>query len=201
MLRHSSRIARRWTPPAALLFLLVFFAPPAAGAHGGEHVLQLDRVAIGDHRLSLWTGPAVLRPGQILLEALVSDPADEQAIKGMSLRYQVQFDDGHHEEPPIELAAAPAETLSERNRREELHLAYADLRQVGPYRVRIFVTDPQGQVFQTELTIVVVPDNPWLVRILIALTGITGLITVAFVWHSLRRLSFWWRGNAALEPG
>ena len=183
----------RRTLPLGLLILLVLLAPRLVQAHGGEHVLQLDRAVVGDYRLSVWTGPSVLRPGQILLEALITDPTDDVAVKDATVRFQVQYDGVHHSDPPLDLPAAPVESLSERNRREALHLAVADLREVGPYQVRVFVTDPQGAVHQAELAIQVVPDNPWLVRILIALTGITGLITAAFIWHSLRRMRFWWR--------
>ena len=61
----------RRTLPLGLLVLLVLLAPRPVQAHGGEHVLQLDRAVVGDYRLSVWTGPSVLRPGQILLEALI----------------------------------------------------------------------------------------------------------------------------------
>lgn len=185
--------------PSALPLALALLFPLAALAHGGEHIMQLDHVVVGDYRLTLWTGPEVLRPGQILLEALVSDPAADQAVKGMNLRYEVQFDNGHHQGQVMALAAAPLETLSERNLREELHLAVADLREVGPYQVRVIVTDPQGMEHRSELTIQIVPDNPWMAPVLYALSGITALVSLAFLWHTIRRLRFWWPGRPVVH--
>lgn len=197
---RGAPLARRPVLRLALLALLACGAPRPARAHGGEHVLQLDDVVIGDYRLNLWTGPSVLRPGQILLESLVTSAGDDQAAKGATVRYQVQFDNGHHRDQPMDLAAAPVETLSERNLSEELHLAVVDLRQVGPYAVRVFVTDPQGGEHQAALTLQVVPDNPWLPWVLVLLSLVTGLVAVAFAWHTIRRLGFWWRGSLAPSP-
>lgn len=187
---------------AATTFALVLglaIATPAASvrAHGGEHVLQLDSVpTVGGLRLSLWTGPAVLRPGQILLEGLVTDPsAAGQAVKGLSLRYEVAYQGGHHEDPPIALPAQALETLSERNRKEELHLGVVDLQEAGPYRVTIFAARPGGAEQASEVTLQVVPENPWFERAIYLLSGLTGLIAVAFALHTVARLRAWWRGR------
>ena len=202
----SPRLRRTRARPRAPGFVLALLALLACGAlrtaraHGGEHVLQLENVVIGDYRLNLWTGPSVLRPGQILLESLVTSAADDRAATGATVRYLVQFDDGHHLDQPMELAAAAVETLSERNLKEELHLAVVDLRQVGPYVVRVFVTDPSGGEHQAALTLQVVPDNPWLPWILVLLSLVTGLVALAFAWHTFRRLGFWWRGSLSPSP-
>lgn len=195
--------ARRLHPAFARLLALaltpslaILSDPFPAHAHGGEHVLQLDGApTVGGRRLSLWTGPAVLRPGQILLEGLVTDPAAaDLAVKGLSLRYEVLYQGGHHDGPPITVSAQAVETLSERNLKEELHLGVVDLQEAGPYQVTIIAAEPGGAQQASEVTLQVVPENPWLKRTLFLLSGVTGLITVAFVLHTFARLRAWWAG-------
>lgn len=204
--RRSDRSLRR--PPRLILLALaaglLLAARPAetALAHGGLHTLQLDRVpTVGGRHLSLWTGPSVLRPGQVLLEGLVSDPASGEAVEGLRLRYELVYQGGHHEDPPLDLPAQPVATLSERNLKEELHLAVVELQEIGPYQVTVYAAEGDGPEVASQVTLQVVPLNPWLKPILYALALLTGLITVAFVLHTFGRLRGWWRGRTGSRAG
>ncbi len=164
--------------------------------------MQLDRVpTAGGRQLSLWTGPSVLRPGQALLEGLVSDPATGDAVQGMRLRYELVYQGGHHDTPPIELPSQPVTTLSERNLQEELHLAVVELQEIGPYQLTIYAAEGDGPEASSQVTLQVIPLNPWFKPILYSLSLLTGLVTVAFVLHTVGRLRSWWRGRTGLRAG
>lgn len=164
---------------------LAFLAAPAQ-AHGGLHTRQIDGAEVGPYRVSVWTGPNVLRPGAVLIEALVADPATDAPAEGVAVRYTVA-PAGSLEAMALELSAEPIVAPSERDREELLHIAIGNLTTPGDYRVTVHVSDADGFAGTVGFDVEVLHDNPAFRIVLNVLVVLTVLIAAAFIWHTLRR--------------
>lgn len=185
--RTARRRAIAAMAPALLAWLCLAPLASPAHAHGGLHTLQVDAVPVGPYQLSVWTGPNELRPGAVLIEALVADPATGAPADGVTVSYTVEPADSHHAAAPLELPAESIVALSERNREEALHIAIGHVTTPGPYRVTIHVADASGFAADHGFDVTVWPDNPWFRVAINVLVVLTVLIAAAFIWHTLRR--------------
>ena len=169
----------------AVLFCLLVFAPASrAFAHGGENAPPVAQTQIApDVRVQIWTTPAVLRPGEIHIETLVTDPAGD-AITDCVVMVQVTPE----AEAPTVYMASPALPESFFRHEAALHLE-----QPGRYDVTVVVKDAQGVGGEVRFPLEIAPVSHWMQGLIYSQLLVAALAAVWLIYQGglmfRRRLS------------
>lgn len=171
------RRARQWL--ALVLFVavcLVFNLRPVS-AHGEGGALIVNGVTIGPYRLSMWTSPGVLRPGEVHVETLI---VDEEGVPVTGIQVYVGEQGVTSSAPGTAVKAAPA-TANNGFR----HEAILNLSKAGSRRIVIQVIDQEGAVFEVSNEVSVVNIPFWMKTITVLLLVVSSLTGIWILYEGL----------------
>jgi hypothetical protein len=169
---------------ACTFVLLVAGAVKPVLAHGEGRTLQRGHVLVGACYLTIWTAPAILRTGEVHVEATVFN---QDGGPAPTAQVQVMLTPHRQQAPLHAVQASPSAGMA-----GGMRTAAFNVQQAGQYRVTVLVTDEAGSgkvEFDVEIAHV-----PLLFQVLIygqllatLAAGIWILHKGATVWFGQRR--------------
>ncbi len=132
-------------------FIVLFGLVQPAWAHGEEETAELTNIPIGTYFLSVWSGPSMLRAGDIRFAAYVVD-AQNKPVPNCNVQIELVPFDETQETILLKMRPATKETNFEHEIESKLDIT-------GKYRVSVMVNDPQEEIGSAnfEIEIIQVP--------------------------------------------
>ena len=179
---HHSLSFSRIVSGLALLVLLVTSTQPVA-AHGQGQTLELAQAPVGPYYLSVWSAPAILRPGEIHLAAVVTDEAG-QPVPDCDVSLEIV--PLTREQKPITVMAQPLT-----DGKDYRHEAQLNLPTIGSYQVVVTVRDPAGLGDEARFNIEITAVPPGTKILLYISIGLTVVVALELLKRGLILFKLW----------
>jgi hypothetical protein len=152
------------------LFISLLFVR-AAHAHGEGKILEIADVPIGPYFLNVWSGPGVLRAGEVHFTALVVDE-NNVPVSNCNVKLQLTPLNGNNDET-ILLQTRPAtlETFFE-------HETEYNLDREGRYEVAVIVTDSSNNGGTAVFNIEIIKIPFWIQASLYLAVGLASFLAL-----------------------
>lgn len=162
-----------------LLIILTFSSTRPAFAHSNVGTLQIADETVGIYRLNVWTTPEILRPGEILIVAIITAESGTPVLN-CDVTYFLQST-GSGEQQVYPAAQATAESGFS-------YETAVQLSDPGTYLIEIEIIAPDGTSSVSTFDIEIVPISP-IAKLAIYMAIVTTLILC--IWFGREAFRFW----------
>lgn len=195
MIRTS---VRRILYGGLLLLLWVSVMAGNAIAHGGGGTKQLTAVPMGANTLDVWTSPALARAGEIHVEVLVTNAANESVDRQrVIVSITPRQSSGEPTDDPMRVLAATNDAITgverstfwQRWQPASRQEAAFTISEPGLYDVEITVLDVGGQGGRATFELSVLHANGWGI---VLLQGLIPLLALGGSWLFVQGIARYW---------